>query len=149
MAGGCGGRGPHVLRAELARSLPAQRHVCGQDPEGREAGRPPRGAAHEVRAGDQPQDRESARPHDPAVATAAGRRDYPMITRRTFLAGTDAVLLAAPSAAEAQQAAKVARIGWLAASLAATPHLPEAFRQGLRDLGYVEGRNVVIAPLPT
>ena len=51
---------------------------------------------------------------------------------------------AAPFAAEAQQAAKVARIGYLATNLAALPHLPEAFRQGLRDLGYVEGRNVVI-----
>src|SRR6266853_912358 len=50
---------------------------------------------------------------------------------------------AAPFAAEAQQAAKVARIGYLAPNLA-DPHLPEAFRQGLRDLGYVEGRNVVI-----
>src|SRR5712692_5153273 len=47
-------------------------------------------------------------------------------------------------AAEAQQAAKVARIGYLAGSPAGGPHLPEAFRQGLRDLGYVEGRNVVI-----
>ncbi len=28
--------------------------------------------------------------------------------------------------------------------MAAAPHVPEAFRQGLRDLGYVEGRNVVI-----
>jgi putative tryptophan/tyrosine transport system substrate-binding protein len=46
--------------------------------------------------------------------------------------------------AEAQQAGKVARIGWLALNLAAAPHMPEAFRQGLRDLGYVEGRNVVI-----
>jgi putative tryptophan/tyrosine transport system substrate-binding protein len=64
--------------------------------------------------------------------------------RRTFLAGTGAVLLAAPLAAEAQQAAKVARIGYLVTSLAARPHLREAFRQGLRDLGYVEGRNVVI-----
>jgi putative ABC transport system substrate-binding protein len=53
-------------------------------------------------------------------------------------------LLAAPLAAEAQQAAKVARIGYLATNLVANPHLPEAFRQGLRDLGYVEGRNVVI-----
>jgi putative tryptophan/tyrosine transport system substrate-binding protein len=51
---------------------------------------------------------------------------------------------AAPLAAEAQQAAKVARIGFLAANLAANPHLREAFRQGLRDLGYVEGRNLVI-----
>ena len=64
--------------------------------------------------------------------------------RRAFLAGTGAVLLAAPLTAEAQQAAKVTRIGYLSPNLAASPHLPEAFRQGLRDLGYVEGRNVVI-----
>src|SRR5712692_11657348 len=64
--------------------------------------------------------------------------------RRTFLAGTGAVLLAAPLTPEAQQAARVARIGWLGDNPAATPHLRVAFRQGLRDLGYVEGRNVVI-----
>src|SRR5262245_10516821 len=63
--------------------------------------------------------------------------------RRTFVTGLGAVL-AAPLAAEAQQAEKVARIGYLSTSLAATPHIQEAFRQGLRDLGYVEGRNVVI-----
>ncbi len=51
---------------------------------------------------------------------------------------------AASLAAEAQQAAKIARIGFLNTNLAANPHLREAFRQGLRDLGYVEGRNVVI-----
>jgi putative tryptophan/tyrosine transport system substrate-binding protein len=66
------------------------------------------------------------------------------VDRRRFLAGTGAVLLAAPLAAEAQQAVKVARIGFLAGNLAAIPHLREAFLQGLRDLGYVEGRNVVI-----
>jgi ABC-type uncharacterized transport system substrate-binding protein len=53
------------------------------------------------------------------------------------------LFLAAPLGAEAQQAAKIARIGYLAPNLT-DPHLPEAFRQGLRDLGYVEGRNVVI-----
>ena len=54
-------------------------------------------------------------------------------------------LLAAPLAAEAQQAAKVARIGWVALNLAAaSPRVFEAFRQGLRDLGYVEGRDFVI-----
>src|SRR5262245_59086207 len=53
-------------------------------------------------------------------------------------------LLAAPIAAEAQQTAKVARIGYLSTDLAANPDIQEAFRQGLRDLGYVEGRSVVI-----
>jgi putative ABC transport system substrate-binding protein len=67
-----------------------------------------------------------------------------VIDRRTFLARTGAVLLAAPLAAEAQQAGKVARIGYLAGNLAASPHLPEAFREGLRDLDYVEGRNLVL-----
>ena len=65
------------------------------------------------------------------------------IAVRLAIAAALAVLIA-PLAAEAQQAAKIARIGYLTASLAANPHLPEAFRQGLRDLGYVEGRNVVI-----
>jgi len=64
--------------------------------------------------------------------------------RRAFI-GTVAGALLAPPAAEAQEAAKVARIGWLAANNpAANPHHPEAFRQELRDLGYVEGRNLVI-----
>ncbi len=54
------------------------------------------------------------------------------------------LLLATPLAADAQQTAKVPRIGYLQGSVAASPRLPEAFRQGLRDLGYVEGRDVVI-----
>jgi putative ABC transport system substrate-binding protein len=67
-----------------------------------------------------------------------------MIDRRAFIAALAGGLFAAPLAAEAQQAAKVPRIGYLALNPAANPHLHEAFRQGLRDLGYVEGRNVVI-----
>jgi ABC-type uncharacterized transport system substrate-binding protein len=53
-------------------------------------------------------------------------------------------LLCAPLAVEAQSAAKVPRIGFLTANLAPNPHLREAFLQGLRDLGYIDGRNVVI-----
>src|SRR6266849_6257155 len=64
--------------------------------------------------------------------------------RRTFMAMLTGGIVAAPFTAEAQQAAKIARIGYLVLNLAANPHLTEAFRQGLRDLGYVEGRNVVI-----
>src|SRR5215813_14614174 len=64
-----------------------------------------------------------------------------MIDRRTFLAGTGAVLLAAPLAAEAQQRGKVWRVGVL--STADGPEW-EAFRQGLHALGYVEGQNMFI-----
>src|SRR5262245_43511998 len=53
-------------------------------------------------------------------------------------------LIFAPLVAEAQQTGKVVRIGYLATDLAAASNLTEAFRRGLRDLGYVEGRNVVI-----
>jgi putative tryptophan/tyrosine transport system substrate-binding protein len=50
-----------------------------------------------------------------------------------------------PVTADAQQATKTARIGYLATSLAGTPPAShEAFLEGLRALGYVEGRNVVI-----
>jgi putative ABC transport system substrate-binding protein len=53
-------------------------------------------------------------------------------------------LLAAPLAAEAQQAARVYRIGLLeTGSLEGRAPLWEAFRQGMRELGYVEGRSVV------
>ena len=67
-----------------------------------------------------------------------------MMERRTFLGTLGLSVLAAPLAAEAQQAAKVARMGYLAVNLAANRPLHEAFRQGLRDLGYVEGRNLMI-----
>jgi ABC-type uncharacterized transport system substrate-binding protein len=46
--------------------------------------------------------------------------------------------------AEAQQPTKISRIGFLAASSDSSDAGPlvEAFRQGLRDLGYVEGKNI-------
>ena len=55
------------------------------------------------------------------------------------------MLLAGAVMAEAQQPAKIPRIGYLsAASLSTSPARIEAFLQGLRDLGYVEGKNIVI-----
>ena len=63
---------------------------------------------------------------------------------RLAIAAALAVLLA-PLAAEAQQAGKVYRIGFL--SYLGCPIRPEImgpFRQGLRGLGYVEGQNIVI-----
>ncbi len=53
-------------------------------------------------------------------------------------------ILAAPLTAWAQPPAKVPRIGYLTGNLATGVNLREAFLQGLRDLGYAEGRNVAI-----
>ena len=67
-----------------------------------------------------------------------------MISRRGFLAGT-VTLLAVPLAAEAQPTGKVYRIGYLAiASPTASGPSMDAFRQGLREFGWVEGQNVSI-----
>jgi putative tryptophan/tyrosine transport system substrate-binding protein len=52
--------------------------------------------------------------------------------------------LTTSSVAAAQQPDKVPRIGWLTGSLTANPDRAEAFRQGLRDLGYVEGKNIFV-----
>ena len=65
------------------------------------------------------------------------------VQRRDFLIAAGA-LLSTPLAAAAQQSAKVSRIGILSLTRAVSPNLLNAFPQGLRDLGYVEGRNVVI-----
>jgi putative tryptophan/tyrosine transport system substrate-binding protein len=61
--------------------------------------------------------------------------------RRAFIVGGVAAL-AAPLAAHVQQAERVARIGMLGPS-PGNP-LVEAFKQGLRELGYVEGQNIRI-----
>jgi ABC-type uncharacterized transport system substrate-binding protein len=82
-------------------------------------------------------------PLTPDPQTACLRAD-PMMERRTFLGTLALSVLALPLAAEAQPAAKVARIGYLALNFASGRNLTEAFRQGLRDFGYVEGRNLVI-----
>jgi putative tryptophan/tyrosine transport system substrate-binding protein len=63
--------------------------------------------------------------------------------RRELITLLGGATLAWPLAARAQQAAKVARIGFLRA---AGPNEKDfnAFRSGLRALGYIEGENIVI-----
>jgi putative tryptophan/tyrosine transport system substrate-binding protein len=66
-------------------------------------------------------------------------------SRRVFLVTFAGGILAVPLAAETQTAGKVARIAYLlGAARERTSHLVNAFEDGLRDLGYVPGRNVVI-----
>src|SRR4030095_9785317 len=54
------------------------------------------------------------------------------------------LVLAPPFAGGAQQQAeKVYRVGWIVSSPTATPHLQAAFRLGLSERGYVEGKNLI------
>ena len=69
-----------------------------------------------------------------------------MSARRILVVILTLGILATPVPTEAQQSAKVPRIGWLsiASRTPAVSHLIEAFWQGLRELGYVEGQNIAI-----
>jgi putative ABC transport system substrate-binding protein len=71
-----------------------------------------------------------------------------VITRRTVLLAFGAGFVAIPGRTSAQPSTKVRRIGFLGARSRSTPASPDgaydAFMQGLRELGYVEGRNLVI-----
>src|SRR5260370_36582370 len=66
--------------------------------------------------------------------------------RRTFISHIALGLLAAPLAANAQPVRKMARIGVLVPVEPESPREPNirAFRQGLRDLGYVEDQNIAV-----
>jgi putative ABC transport system substrate-binding protein len=81
---------------------------------------------------------EKARVRDKSIE---GNPMHKKITRRSFCS----MLLALPFPAQAQQPTKIPRIGYLAgSSLFGQSARVEAFRQGLRELGYVEGKNIVI-----
>ena len=65
--------------------------------------------------------------------------------RRTFIEGIAALGVAWPLAVRAQQAGKVHRIGFLGSATArGSAKAVESFRAGLREFGYVEGRNIGI-----
>jgi putative ABC transport system substrate-binding protein len=68
-----------------------------------------------------------------------------MMDRRAFITALAGGLLAAPLAAKGQQVGKVPRIGVLAPG---SPPLEQfdAFRPGLRDLGYTEGQTIILDP---
>src|SRR5262245_24776760 len=79
---------------------------------------------------------------EPADSALGLRRP---VERRTFMAMIAGGLLTAPLVAGAQQAGRLPRLGYLGASSPTLePEILEAFRQGLRDLGYVEGQSIAI-----
>jgi putative ABC transport system substrate-binding protein len=73
-------------------------------------------------------------------ARSRERREHSFMRRKFFGFALSAMLFALCLRAEAQQPAKVFRIGYLAAGGSGPP---QAFLQGLRDLGYVEGKNII------
>jgi putative ABC transport system substrate-binding protein len=75
--------------------------------------------------------------------SAAARAGDRVVTRRILLTGTLATAITASRATEAQQAGKVPRIGFLGPSPGAG-QLVQSFQQGLRDLGYIEGQNIMV-----
>jgi ABC-type uncharacterized transport system substrate-binding protein len=67
------------------------------------------------------------------------------VDRRRFLLTSLAGAFAAPLAVEAQPRETVPRVGILPPGpISERAHLWEAFRQGLRDLGYIEGQNIIL-----
>jgi putative ABC transport system substrate-binding protein len=65
------------------------------------------------------------------------------VRKKIFSLALGALLLALIFSAQAQQPAKIPRIGYLTAAGPGGPNI-EAFRQGLRDLRYIEGKNILI-----
>jgi putative ABC transport system substrate-binding protein len=67
------------------------------------------------------------------------------VNRRHFITLLGGAAAAWPLAVRAQQAQKVARIGFLGSTFASPwKSRVEAFQSGLHDLGYVEGKNIAI-----
>jgi putative ABC transport system substrate-binding protein len=68
------------------------------------------------------------------------------MTKKFLVLALSAMLFALCSSAQAQQPAKIPRIGFLSGS--GDPNTPgfqiEAFRRGLQELGYIEGKNILV-----
>src|SRR5262249_52560495 len=135
--------GTRSLRQLLAISFLCRSHL-----EGSQAGRSSRSATHEIRTGHQPQVRENTRPPNSRQAAGPRRRGHRMtakMKRREFitLLGGSA---AWPLAARAQQGERMRRIGVLTTladdEVGKARHA--AFGHGVRDFGWIEGRNVRI-----
>src|SRR5215469_6050336 len=76
------------------------------------------------------------------VSKSEGRS---LMRRRIFCFALCALLFALCFSAQAQQSTRIPRVAYLtAAPLSAMTDRIDAFRQGLRELGYVEGKKIVI-----
>src|SRR5262249_35251662 len=106
------------------------------------ARRPARGAADQVRAGREPQDRKGTWSHDPGTVPSARRRGDRVRRREfiTLLGGAAAFQLLWPLEARAQQQPKMLRVGFVGMQPRDAPHYAN-FLKRMAELGYQEGRN--------
>ena len=79
-----------------------------------------------------------------AVSRTKQKRKGKLMRKNGFGLMLGALLFAFASMVQAQQPTKVPRIGYLGSSFLSSAERVKAFRQGLRELGYVEGKNIVI-----
>src|SRR5207249_2692645 len=137
---------PHCLCPRCFRDVPTRRHLRRQDPERRQTGRSPRGAAREVRTGRESEDGTGPRPLHPCRAPVAGHRGDAMKALALTVMLALGVLVA-PLAAQAQAPATIRRIGMLSSGVVSPERTRyvEAFLHSLRDLGWVEGQNLAFA----
>ena len=134
---------------QTSQKLPARRIFRGQDTEGSQTSRFAGGATEEVRTRDQSQDREADRTDDPTECAGAGdenhsvRRERKKMKKKIFGIALGALLFALWLPAEGQQAGKVHRVGILdRTTVSNSAVLWDAFRQEMRKLGWIEGKNI-------
>ena len=129
------------LRHELGRHVSHPRHLCRPPSQGRQADRPAGAASDDLRTGGQPQDGTDAGPR-PAAPDPDPRRRGDRVKRRLLLATASAL----PSIAWAQGSA-MRRVAVLISLSESDPEGQMRFaglREGLHDLGWIEGKNLAI-----